>query len=99
MGCRQAEPLDQAVNKLREQFHSRHIVRLQRSECTVEPGFIHSDLMTDLGRVAGHCSNIAGCVIEMSHSSLELHEYLRDTKAEDPEFNENYRAFREKYRV
>ena len=70
------EPLEQVVDTLKEQLRNRHILRLQRGECTIELGFVWSDLLTDLERVADHCSNIAGCVIEMAHGSLDVHEYL-----------------------
>ena len=70
------EPWTQVVDTLKEQLRNRHILRLQRGECTIELGFVWSDLLTDLERVADHCSNIAGCVIEMSHGSLDVHEYL-----------------------
>jgi phosphate:Na+ symporter len=93
----QVEPLEQVVDALKEQLRTRHILRLQRGECSIEAGFIWSDLLTNLERVADHCSNIAGCVIEMSHSSLELHEYLNGVKAGSREFIDLYHEFARKY--
>ncbi len=58
----------------------------KKGECTIELGFVWSDLLTSLERVADHCSNIAGCVIEMSHDSLDVHEYLDNVKAGGPWF-------------
>ena len=93
----QVEPLEQVVDQLKEQLRSRHILRLQRGECSIEAGFVWSDLLTNLERVADHCSNIAGCVIEMSHSSLDLHAYLSGVKAGSRSFLDQYRLFARKY--
>ena len=91
------EPLEQVVDTLKEQLRNRHILRLQRGECTIELGFVWSDLLTDLERVADHCSNIAGCVIEMSHGSLDVHEYLDYIKGGSIAFQRAYNAYARKY--
>ena len=91
------EPLEQVVDTLKEQLRARHILRMQKGECSIEAGFVWSDLLTNLERVADHCSNIAGCVIETSHRSLDLHGYIRDVKSGSTEFISNYNAFAQKY--
>ncbi len=91
------EPLEQVVDTLKEQLRNRHILRLQRGECTIELGFVWSDLLTDLERVADHCSNIGGCVIEMSHGSLDVHEYLDYIKGGSIAFQRAYNAYARKY--
>lgn len=91
------EPLEQVVDALKEQLRNRHILRLQKGECTIELGFVWADLLTSLERVADHCSNIAGCVIEMSHDSLHVHEYLDNVKAGSPGFQQAYDAYARKY--
>ena len=91
------EPLEQVVDTLKEQLRNRHILRLQKGECTIELGFVWSDLLTSLERVADHCSNIAGCVIEMSHDSLDVHEYLDNVKAGGPGFLRAYETYAQKY--
>ena len=91
------EPLEQVVDTLKEQLRNRHILRLQKGECTIELGIVWSDLLTSLERVADHCSNIAGCVIEMSHDSLDVHEYLDNVKAGGPGFLRAYEAYAQKY--
>ena len=91
------EPLEQVVDTLKEQLRNRHILRLPKGECTIELGFVWSDLLTSLERVADHCSNIAGCVIEMSHDSLDVHEYLDNVKAGGPGFLRAYEAYAQKY--
>ena len=91
------EPLEQVVDTLKEQLRNRHILRLQRGECTIELGFVWSDRLTDLERVADHCSNIAGCVIEMSHGSLDVHEYLDYIKGGSIAFQRAYNAYARKY--
>ena len=91
------EPLEQVVDTLKEQLRTRHILRLQKGECTIELGFVWSDLLTNLERVADHCSNIAGCIIEMSHDSLGVHSYLDNVKAGGPVFTKAYASYAEKY--
>jgi phosphate:Na+ symporter len=91
------EPLQRVIDTLKEQMRSRHILRMQKGVCTMELGFIWSDLLTSLERVAGHCANIAGCEMEMAHSSLELHEYSHDLNSSDPVFSESLTEFSKKY--
>ena len=92
------EPLEQVIDGLRDDIKTRHIRRLTQSECTVEHGFILSDILTNLERVADHCSNIAGCLIEMGRNdTLDLHDYLHRVKAGGMDFDRLYEEYREKY--
>ena len=93
------EPLEQVVNRIKDLLRSRHIERLQMGDCSIEAGFIWSDLLTDLERVADHCSNIAGCVIDMAHNDMNLHESLRATRHDDPKYREMFEHYREKYAI
>lgn len=94
------EPLEQVVDYLKDQIRLQHTLRLQKSECTIEHGFVLADVLTNLERVSDHCSNIAGCLIEMSkHESLGVHEYLHEVKAGSPEFTRLYNGFLEKYSI
>ena len=93
------EPLEQVADALKDKLRARHIQRMQRGECSIEAGFIWSDLITNLERVSDHCSNIAGCVIETSHDSLDLHNYLGGIKKDNPRYNEIYAEYAEKYLV
>ncbi len=93
----QVEPLEQTIDKLKEEMHLRHIYRLQNGRCSIETGFVLSDLLTNLERVSDHCSNIAGCMIETSHNNMNLHEGLRAFKAEDPQFLESYKKYLKQY--
>jgi phosphate:Na+ symporter len=93
------EPLEQVVDKLTKDLKAEHIKRLQRGECTIELGFILSDILGNLKRVSDHCSNIAGCVLELKHDSMDMHEYLRGVKSGDGEFNDYYRYFEAKYSI
>lgn len=93
----QVEPLEQAIDKLKEEMHLRHIYRLQHGRCSIETGFVLSDLLTNLERVSDHCSNIAGCMIETSHNNMNLHEGMKTLKSEDPKFWESYKSYLAKY--
>ena len=94
------EPLEQVVDYLKAQIRFQHTLRLQKSECTIEHGFVLADILTNLERVSDHCSNVAGCLIEMSrHESLGVHEYLHKVKAGSPEFDKLYNEYLEKYSI
>jgi phosphate:Na+ symporter len=94
------EPLEQVVDNLRDELKKNHVARLRTGECTIELGFVFSDLLTNLERISDHCSNIAGCVIEMSRDELDIHEYLRAIKnGEGSGFYDNYEFFKNKYSI
>ena len=93
------EPLEQVVDDLKEQIRVRHIKRLQKEECTMEHGFVLSDILTNLERVSDHCSNVASCIIEMTeHEDLDIHEYKNHLK-EEGEFDKLYREYSAKYKI
>lgn len=92
------EPLEEVIDDLKSTIKKQHVVRLQCNECTIGIGFVFSDLLTVLERISDHCSNIAGCVIEMSHDSLNMHDYLYKAKHEpNSEFVQQYREYSVKY--
>ena len=92
------EPLEQVVDNLKYKIKLNHILRLQKNECTIEHGFILSDLLTNFERVSDHCSNIAGCLIELSkHNSLDMHKYLGEIKDGSREFDNKFKEYKAKY--
>ena len=95
----QVEPLEEVIDKLKEQMRTRHILRMQRGACSIEAGFVWSDLLTDLERISDHCSNIAGCVLDAAQHNLNLHETLRTVRREDADFRTRLAADAEKYRL
>ncbi len=93
----QVEPLEQVIDDLKEKLRRHHILRLQQGSCSIETGFVWSDLLTALERVGDHCSNIAGAVIDMYHHDRNTHETLRSVRAENAMFDEQYRDYAAKY--
>lgn len=92
------EPLEEVIDYINAKIRKRHVARLQRGECTIELGFVLNDIINNLERVADHCSNIAGCVIEMEHDALDLHDYINKLKTEDnSKYTEMYNDYRDKY--
>ncbi|MBE6838670.1 MAG: Na/Pi cotransporter family protein [Ruminococcus sp.] len=91
------EPLEEVIDHLRAELKNRHIRRLQRSECTIELGFIFSDILTDLERVSDHCSNIAACMIQLHNDTLNTHKYLNTVRSTDEYFQKKYKTNSEKY--
>ena len=94
--AKKIEPLEQVIDDLKDQIRTKHITRLQTGNCSLDIGFVLSDLLTDLERVADHCSNIAGCIIEIRHDALDLHEYL-DSLEKNEEFKKEFEKDAEEY--
>ncbi len=92
------EPIEQVIDKLKDELKSRHIDRLQKGECTVQMGFVFSDLLTNMERVSDHCSNVAVYTIQQDSPKLDTHKYLRKVKtAAVGNFVEEYGEYEKKY--
>ena len=87
------EPLEQVIDTLKEELRTRHILRMTKGECSAEAGFVWSDLLTSLERTADHCSNVAGCVLDIARHQLSLHDTLRREKNGDGDFDAQYDAY------
>ena len=91
------EPLEEVIDGLKEQMRTRHILRMQQGACTIEAGFVWSDLLTSLERVSDHCSNIAGAVIDLVGLDRSSQEALRSAKVDYSHFGELFTEYGEKY--
>ncbi len=98
--AKKIEPLEQIIDRLKKQLRANHILRLKDEACTIEIGFVFSDLLTDFERVADHCSNIAVCLLSIANDSFDTHEYLNQVKSGGGnDFEKNYKIYKEKYSV
>ena len=96
--AKKVEPLEELIDELCDKSKLRHIERLQTGECTIVPGFVLNDLLTDFERVSDHCSNIAAAMIELEADEFDTHRYLGAVKQKkSEEFEHYYQAYREKY--
>ncbi len=93
------EPLEQVIDKLTTTIKTNHIARLQKGDCSIEMGFILSDMLTNFKRISDHCSNIAVAVIEVDKGAFDTHEYLSGVKFGNLDFNRIYDAFDQKYAI
>ena len=94
------EAIEHVIDNLKHELKKRHIDRLKEGRCTIEQGFIMTDILTSLERISDHCSNIAGCVEEIAHDSLGLHAYTSEiNKTPGSKFYEIYETSKEKYKV
>lgn len=91
------EPLEQVIDRMKELLRTRHIDRLRVGDCGIEVGFVWNDLITNLERVADHCSNIAGCVIDLKDRNMNLHESLKLLKSDNEFYREKYNEYSQKY--
>ena len=97
--AKKIEPLEEVIDALNVEVKKRHIKRLRKGKCTIEMGFVLSDVTTSYERVADHCSNIAVSVLQ-KEDEFDSHEYL-DTleKGENTAFRKKYLEYKEKYRL
>lgn len=93
------EPLEQVIDRLISTTKDHHIDRLVAGNCTIEHGFVLSDILTNIERVSDHCSNVAVALIELGHNSFETHQYLNGVKSGNEEFERQYAVYAEKYGV
>ena len=98
--AREIEPLEEIIDELCKELKYRHIQRLRNGECTIEMGFILSDVMTSLERVADHCSNIGVCVTQVHQDSFDTHGH-RDLIKNGPDagFTHDLEALRSRYEL
>ena len=90
------EPLEEVIDQLQTEVKKRHVKRLQKGKCTIEMGFVLSDVITSYERIADHCSNIAVCLMQVNEDGYDTHGYLKDMKHEE-KFNNQFNEYKEKY--
>ena len=96
--AKQVEPLEQVIDCLIADIKSNHIARLQSGHCTIEMGFVLSDILTNCERVSDHCSNIAVAQIETAQNTYQAHEYLNGVKnAGNDDFQQAFDHYRSCY--
>lgn len=93
------EPLEQVIDRLKEEMRTRHIMRMQQEACSITAGFVWSDMLTDLERTADHCSNIAGCMLDITQQNMNLHESLREFRNGSEEYRRKLREYESKYMI
>lgn len=93
------EPLEQVIDSIVSAIKTKHIKRLQAGDCSIELGFILSDLLGNYERVSDHCSNIAVSVIEISKDNYDTHKYLQDIKYNSEVFKKRYEEYSLKYGI
>ena len=94
------EPLEEVIDALKEQMRTRHILRMQQGNCSIEAGFVWSDLLTNLERTSDHCSNIAVAMIELESDSFDTHEYINSVMAmHSHRFDEYYAEYSREFQI
>ena len=78
--ARQVEPLEEVIDYLNDELKQRHVRRLRSGECSVELGFVLSDITINYERVADHCSNLAVDLLRIHENVFDVHEYLEGLK-------------------
>lgn len=90
-------PLEEVIDALKKKLQKNHIKRLQNNGCTIEMGFVLSDITTVLERISDHCNNITLCIIDLQRESLGLHRQSKYLKKSNPVFQQKYEEYYNKY--
>ena len=78
----------------------RHVKRLRKGKCTIELGFVLTDIITNFERVSDHCSNIAVCLLQVSEDEFDTHAYIDGLKRGDNvDFRGKVMAYGERYQL
>ncbi|MBO5790730.1 MAG: Na/Pi cotransporter family protein, partial [Clostridia bacterium] len=93
------EPLEQVIDDIKTLLRNNHIARLKDGSCTVETGFIWSDLLTNFERVSDHCSNIAVGIIDASEHTMNAHEVVKNLKESNVHYSQKYAEYSNKYAI
>ena len=93
------EPLDAVINKVVRRAKNNHIQRLKEGLCSIDTGFLFSDLLNDLRRISAHCANISISVIQLYNTTFNKHEYSNRNKDEDLDFKIKYQDYKSRYRI
>ena len=94
------EPLEACIDDINVNIKSRHIERLTTGQCTIELGFVLTDISTNFERVSDHCSNIAVYEIQVPKDEYDAHEYLQNVKHQGhAEFDREEMAYEKRYRL
>lgn len=91
------EPLEEVIDYLQDEVKNRHIKRLREGNCTIEMGFILSDVITAYERMADHCSNIAVSMIQIHKDAFGVHEFLDETRETNQDYQKHYDEMRKIY--
>ncbi len=94
------EPLEQVIDKLQDELKARHVDRLQKGECTIEMGFVFTDLLSNYERVSDHCSNIAVYTIQLHSKKLNPHKFLNTVRGDSNiKFMSEFADYSKKYSI
>lgn len=94
------EPLEEVIDHLNVEVKKRHIKRLRKGKCTIEMGFILSDITTNYERVSDHCSNIALCLLQLNEDNFDTHIYQEAISgADNEEFKNEYKRLSAHYEL
>lgn len=91
-------PLKRVVEKLNRELKKRHKKRLYKGKCSIDMGYVLSDISAYLEQIAAHCDNIGICMIQEGNVEMEVHEYheMLD-RGENIGFREKFAEYRKKY--
>lgn len=98
--AKRIEPLEETVDAMVAHLKDMHIERLKRGECNVHGGIVFLEILTNLERIADHCSNVGVSLLGMQEEGdmRESHAYIkRAHEATDAEYVAYYEDYMQKY--
>ena len=93
------ESLEEVIDGMKEKMRTNHTKRLQKGKCSLDTGFVWSDLLTNFERISDHCSNIVGAVVDFENNDLNTHKALRKIRRSGEEYDNQYKEYSVKYQL
>lgn len=94
------EPLEQVIDILEEQLKASHVTRLRDGQCSIDTAFSFVEALSNLERIADHCSNIAVFLITVQedHQDFDTHAYLHALhRGSSAAYEAYYKEYQQKY--
>ena len=88
------EPLREWIGIMCNDIKLRHVSRLSKGKCEIQRSIAYNDMLTNMERIAAHCSNIAVAMVELEESEFDTHEYLKELRDDN---NSYYRQLFDSY--
>lgn len=94
------EPLVEVMGDLTNTLHDNHLERLREGNCSVRAGVLFLEVLTNIQRIAGTCSNVGLAIIVRADSNPDqmAHSYISSLhQGQDSRFNAEYNQAHDLY--
>lgn len=94
------EPLEEVIDELEKILKDKHVSRLRKGKCTIDAAFPFVEALSNLERIADHCSNVGVEVLtyDSSNWAVDRHDYYNHLrKSQSEAYQDKYIVYTTKY--